>query len=116
MWFYLIKLLITALLVLTVSELAKINSPFAALVAALPVVSLLAMIWMHLEGSTASEIAVLSKQIFWLVLPSLVLFLLLPCLIKLGYGFWLSLSLASGATVFAYSLLLWLLKLTGVWV
>jgi hypothetical protein len=115
MWFYLLKLLITAMLVLAISELAKRNNPLAALVAALPVISLLAMVWMHLEGSPASEIAVLSKQIFWLVLPSLVLFLLLPWLINLGYSFWFSLGLASGVSVLTYSFMLWILKQMGVW-
>jgi hypothetical protein len=116
MGFYLLKIIITALLVTVVSELAGRNNPFAALLAALPLISILAMIWMHLQGSPAGDIALLSKQIFWLVLPSLVLFLLFPVLIKLDFGFWLSLGLASGATILSYGGLLWFLKLTGVWV
>lgn len=52
MLYYAIKLLVSALIILAVSELAKRLPGFAALVASLPLISLLAFIWMHLEGSS----------------------------------------------------------------
>lgn len=97
-----------------VSEIAKRNSGFAALVAALPLTSLLAIVWMRIEGAQITQIAELSSQIFWLVLPSLLLFLLFPLLLKQGLAFWLSLGLASSATVLCYLIMIPLLRRFGV--
>ena len=110
MWYYLIKLVVSALVVVAVSEIAKRNSEFAALVASLPLTSLLAIIWLRIEGSQITQIAELSQQIFWLVLPSLVLFLLLPLLLRQGLEFWLSLGLSSAATILCYLLMIPLLR------
>jgi hypothetical protein len=83
MWYYVMKLMISAG---AVSEIAKRHSGFAALVEALPLTSLLAFVWMQVEGASSQAVAELSTQIFWLVLPSLVLFLVLPPLLKQGFG------------------------------
>jgi hypothetical protein len=114
MWYYLSKIVISALIIVAVSEIAKRNSGFAALVASLPLTSLLAIIWLRIEGSQVMQIAELSQQIFWLVLPSLVLFLLLPLLLRYGMAFWLSLGLASTTTVVCYFLMILLLRRFGV--
>jgi hypothetical protein len=108
--YYAVKVLLSALVIVVVSELAKRQSTFAALVASLPLTSLLAFVWLHLEGSQDGEIAALSGDIFWLVLPSLVLFVLLPWLIRGGFGFWLSLGVSIAATMASYGLMLWLLR------
>lgn len=106
MWFYFVKVIVTALIVVAVSELAKRDSGMAALLASLPLVSLLAFMWMRLEGVNSEKIAALSQEIFWLVLPSLLLFILLPWLLKLGLSFWLSLGLACAATSVFYGLIM----------
>lgn len=114
MLYYALKVLVSALLVVAISEIAKRSSGFAALVASLPLTSLLAFIWLHVDGATASDVAGLSSQIFWLVLPSLVLFLLFPVLLRQDLGFWLSLGLSSAATAGCYLALLPLLRRLGV--
>lgn len=114
MLYYLIKILVSAVLIVTISEIAKRYSGFAALVASLPITSLLAFIWLHVESTPDEQIAVLSGQIFWLVLPSLILFLAFPFLLRLGMNFWLSLFLAMSATAFTYLALLPLLKRFGI--
>jgi hypothetical protein len=114
MLYYVMKLMLSAGAVVAVSEIAKRHSGFAALVAALPLTSLLAFIWMQLEGAPPQAVAALSSQIFWLVLPSLVLFLVLPALLKHGVGFWLSLLGAASATVLCYFAMLPLLPKVGV--
>lgn len=114
MLYYTLKVLVSALLIVAITEIAKRSSGFAALVASLPLTSLLAFIWLHVEGTPASEIAGLSSQVFWLVLPSLVLFVLLPLLLRQGIGFWLSLGLASAATIVCYLAMLPLLRKFGV--
>jgi hypothetical protein len=114
MWYYLVKVAISAVIIVAVSEVAKRSSGFAALVASLPLTSLLAIIWLRAEGAQITQIAELSQQIFWLVLPSLILFLLLPVLLRYGLAFWLSLSLASAATILCYFLMIPLLRRFGV--
>lgn len=114
MLYYALKVVVSAIVIVTITELAKRSTGFAALLASLPLTSLLAFIWLYAEGAESLRIAELSSQIFWLVLPSLVLFLLLPLLIKNGLGFWLSLSLSVIATVVCYALMLPLLRKFGV--
>jgi hypothetical protein len=114
MLYYVLKVIISAVVIVVISEVAKRSSGFAALIASLPLTSLLAFVWLHLADSPPSQIAQLSSQIFWLVLPSLGFFLLLPVMLKHGIGFWVSLSLSSAATAACYFSLLPLLRRVGV--
>jgi hypothetical protein len=114
MLYYTIKVALSAVVIVAVAEIAKRNSGIAALLAALPLTSLLAFMWMHVEGAEPARIAELSGQIFWLVIPSLLLFLLLPLLIRQGLGFWLSLGISAAATIACYLLMLPFLRKFGV--
>jgi len=114
MLYYILKFFISALIIVLVSEIAKRSSGFAALIASLPLTSLLAIIWLHIDGSESTQIAEVSSQIFWLVLPSLVLFLVLPLLLKQGLGFWPSLALSATAITVCYLALLPFLRRFGV--
>jgi len=114
MLYYILKFFVSAFIIVLISEIAKRHSGFAALVASLPLTSLLAIIWMHFDGAESTQIAELSGQIFWLVLPSLLLFLLLPVLLKQGLGFWPSIGLSMTVTITCYFLLLPLLRRVGV--
>lgn len=114
MTYYFFKVIISALIIVAITEIAKRSTGFAALVAALPLTSLLAFIWLHLESSPSQQIAELSIQVFWLVIPSLALFLILPLLLKQGIGFWASLALSVGATVACYMAFLPILRKIGV--
>jgi hypothetical protein len=114
MFYYILKFFVSALVIVLISEIAKRSTGFAALIASLPLTSLLAIIWLHLDGSDSTQIAGLSGQIFWLVLPSLVFFLVLPLLLKHGLGFWLSLGLSATTTLTCYFVLLPLLRRFGV--
>ena len=114
MLYYALKVGISALVIVAITEIAKRSSGFAALLAALPLTSLLAFMWLHIEGTKPLRIAELSSQIFWLALPSLVLFLLLPLLLRQGFGFWFSLALSISVTAACYFALLPLLRKLGV--
>ena len=114
MLYYALKVGISAFVIVAITEIAKRSSGFAALLAAIPLTSLLAFIWLHVEGAEPARIAELSSQIFWLVLPSLVLFLLLPLLIRQGLGFWLSLAISVATTVVCYLAMLPVLRKFGV--
>jgi len=110
MLYYALKVFISAIVIVAISEIAKRNTGFAVLVASLPLTSLLAFIWLHLEGTASSQIADLSRQVLWLVLPSLLLFLLLPMLLKQGLGFWLSLSPSATVTIGCYFVFFFILR------
>lgn len=114
MLYYAVKIIVSAIIIALISELAKRSLGFAALVASLPMMSLLAMTWMHVEGADATKISTLCGQIFWLALPSLLLFLLLPLLLKQGLGFWLSMGLSMSTIITVYIVSLPVLRRLGV--
>lgn len=109
--YYIAKTGVSALVIVTVSEVAKRSSLFGALIAALPLTSLMAFVWMWAEKTEISEIAELSTSIFWLVIPSLLFFIIFPVLIHKGFSFWMSFALSSSVTMIAYALLSGLLKI-----
>jgi len=108
-----LKVLLTALVVVAVAETAKRSTLVAALVASLPLTSLLAFVWLYLDTRDSARVAALSYDILWLVLPSLALFVVLPALLRLGWGFWSSLGAASACTALAYGATLALLRWLG---
>jgi hypothetical protein len=99
---YVVKIVVTALLVVAISEVSKRSSFVGALLASIPIVSVLAMIWLYTDTRDVAQVAALSRSVFWLVLPSLALFLLLPILLTRGYAFYTSLAVSIGATIFVY--------------
>jgi hypothetical protein len=91
MTYYIVKVLLTAVLVVAVSEVAK-KSPFlGALVASVPLVSVLGIVWLFIDTRNIERVARLSTEIFWLVIPSLSLFLVLPIFLRSNIGFFPSL-------------------------
>jgi len=109
MWQYALKVALTAAIIVAVSEIAKRSSFWAAALASLPLTSLLALIWLYVETGNTQKVVALSQDIFWLVIPSLLLFILLPLLLRAGWSFWASLSASSVATAAAYLAMAWLL-------
>lgn len=114
MWQYAVKVLVTAAVVVAVSELGKRSSFWGALLASLPLTSLLAFIWLYIGTGSTQTVAALSQSIFWLVLASLPLFLVLPFLLRSGVAFWPGFSVACALTVGAYVGLMWVLDRFGV--
>ena len=114
MWQYALKIVLSAVVLVAVSELAKRSSFWGAALASLPLTSLLAFIWLYLDTGEVQKIAALSQGIFWLALPSLVLFIALPLLLRGGVGFWLSLAVSCLATAVAYFGMVKLLVVFGV--
>lgn len=108
--YYIMKVALSALVIVIVSEVAKRSSLFGALIAALPLTSLLAIFWMHVEKVETEKIAQLSRSIFWLVLPSLAFFLAFPFLLYKGLLFWVSLGLSATLTIVIYFIMIWILK------
>lgn len=114
MYYLLLKTAITAVVVVGVSEIAKRSSTFAAMLAALPLTSILAMTWLYIDTGDSKKIVDLSYGIFWLVLPTLLFFVLLPFLLKNHIGFWLSLAFSSVTMVVFYLLFAFFGKKIGL--
>lgn len=109
-----LKVAITAVLVVAIAEVGKRSSAIGAVLASLPLTSLLAFIWLYSETGDATKVASLAQSIFWYVLPSLVLFLALPALIANGVGFWPSLAASCALTFVAYLAMGWVLARFGI--
>lgn len=91
MAYYALKVIVSAVVVVVVSEVAKRSSLFGGFIASLPLISILAFVWLYLDTRSLENVGALSYSILWLVLPSLSLFIALPWLLKRTENFYLSL-------------------------
>lgn len=107
------KYAITAALVVLVSEVAKRSDKLGALIAALPMVTVLAMVWMYVEHQPTDKIANHAWYTFWYVLPTLPMFLLFPLLLS-RFGFWPALGAGALITVISFLLVAILVKHFGI--
>jgi uncharacterized protein with PQ loop repeat len=108
--YYVIKVLISAGLIVLISEVSKRSSVIGAVFASIPLVSFLAILWMYRETKDTKQIAALSTDIFWLVLPSLLFFVIFPILLKRNVNFYLAFGVSTAVMVGGYFLMTWLLK------
>lgn len=90
--FDLVKVLLTAVIILFVNKIQLFSDRLSALLIALPLTSLLAMIWMWQGGQPSAKIAGHAEGTFWFVLPTLPMFLILPWMLRNGWSFWSALS------------------------
>lgn len=100
------KALLSGLLIALISEIGKKFPAAAAVVAALPLVSVLGMILLWRERPEPENMAIHASATFWYVLPSLPMFLVMPWLLRHGYGFWVTLALGCTLTIVLYLALL----------
>lgn len=114
MLYIIIKLLITSILIVTISEVARRYSVFASILASLPLTSLLAIIWLYLDTKNAEKVSELTWGILWMVIPSLSFFIILPLLLKTKLSFGLSLFLSCIATSLFYFFFIFILKKFGI--
>jgi hypothetical protein len=112
--YFLVKVLITALVVAGVSELGKRSTALGAVLASLPLTSILAMIWLYRDTQSVEKVSELSTSIFWMVLPSLVFFLALPLILKTGARFGVALAASCLLMFGTYTAYLWVLKRLGI--
>jgi hypothetical protein len=114
MGYYLLKLVLSAGIIVTVSEVAKVNAGLGALIKSLPLVSILAMVWLYRDTHDAAKVAEVSTATFWLVLPTLPMFLVLPMLLRHGWGFYVSLAASIGFMLACYLVAVPLFARVGV--
>lgn len=104
-----IKYALTAFMVVLISETAKRSDRLGGLVAALPLVTVLVLVWMKLEGQSQEKIAAHAWYTFWYVVPTLPMFILFPFLYQ-RTGFWPTLGISSVITLAIFVLWALLLK------
>jgi len=101
-----IKAVISGVLVALIAEISRRNSAIAALLAALPIVSVLAILWMYHDTGNVNQIADFSMDVFWYVLPSLIFFVLLPVLLRSAHlPFYVALLISAVATIAGFFIL-----------
>ncbi len=102
-----VKALLSGAIIAIVSELSKRYPGLGALVASLPLVSVLGMLWLWRDKPDAANMAAHAEATFWYVLPSLPMFLLIPALMRHGLGFWAALGLGCALTIALYLTMVW---------
>jgi len=107
------KYLISAGVVVLVSEVAKRSGKLGGLMAALPLITLLSMIWMYIEQAPEAEIADQASFTFWYVIPTLPMFLAFPFLLA-RFGFWSSMGIGAALTIACFIVLSLLLRQFGI--
>lgn len=111
---YLIKLIVSAGIIAAVSEISKRSAFIGGLLASLPLVSFLGMLWLYRDTKDPAKVAELSISIFWLVLPSLAFFIAFPAFLKNGIKFYSSFALATLIMLACYGAMLLFLKRLGI--
>lgn len=104
--YFTVKVLISAIIIATVTKLSEKSPVGGALLKSLPLTSLLVFFFMKYEGRTNKEISAMSLDILFLVIPSLVLFVMFPLLLDRGWSFTVSLSVSTIVMCFAYGITL----------
>jgi hypothetical protein len=107
MLYLVIKAVVSAIIIVIVSETARRNPGTGALIASLPLISVLGMIWLWRDTQDVARMAEHSAATFWYVLPSLPMFMLIPVLLKRGVAFWPALFAGCVLTMALYSAMVW---------
>ena len=102
MLYLLIKAALSGVLIAAASEVARRWPGWGALIVSLPLVSILAMLWLWRDTGDPMRLAAHSEATFWFVLPSLPMFLLIPLMLRQGFSFWAALLAGCALTVLLY--------------
>jgi len=105
MWYLVLKAAISGLLVAAASEVARRFPGWGALIASLPLVSVLGMMWLWHDRPDAANMAAHAEATFWFVLPSLPMFLAIPWMLRSGVNFWVALLVGCAMTMALYLLM-----------
>ncbi|WP_281245986.1 DUF3147 family protein [Oceanisphaera psychrotolerans] len=108
------KVVVTAILIVLISEVSKRSSFIGAVLASVPLTSVLAMLWLYIDTGDTGRVKDLASSVFWLVLPSLALFVALTVLLAQGINFYLALAVSIGITAICYWIMVAILRSYGI--
>lgn len=114
MLYLFVKAGLSGILIAIVSEVARKFPGFGALIASLPLVSVLGMLWLWRDTADPVRMADHAQATFWFVLPSLPMFLLISMLLKRGYPFLPALAAGCALTILLYLAMVWALSRAGI--
>ena len=114
MTYLFLKAAISGILIALASEVARRNAGIGALIASLPLVSILGMIWLWRDTQDPVRLANHAQATLWYVAPSLPMFLIIPALLRAGFGFWLALGVGCAVTILLYLLVIWAAPRLGI--
>lgn len=114
MGYYILKVLLSSVIIVLISEISKRSTMAGSILASLPLLSIMAFIWMYIDTKDIQKISSLSTGIFWLVIPSLLLFIALPFLLKKQISFWWALGISTSVMVMFYFIMIFVLKKFGI--
>ena len=108
--YFLLKTVISAIIIVAVSEIAKRYTWAAAIIVSLPLTSLLAFVWLYWDTKDTQKVIELSYSTIVMSLPSFIFFIILPILLKLKQNFVLSLLISVISTAIAYAIFMFFIK------
>jgi hypothetical protein len=109
-----IKAGLSGIIVAIVSEVARRWPGWGGMIASLPLVSVLAMIWLWRDTADPTRIAGQAEATFWFVIPSQPMFLLIPWMLRNHWPFWIALASGCALTILLYALTLWVAPKLGL--
>jgi len=110
---YLAKITLTVTIIVLITETSNRSLFLASLFASIPIVSILAIVWMHNEGKSGQDIAIFADGVLLLIIPSLLCFFLISYLLRNGWDFYPSLGIGILATVIAYLIFIRVIERMG---
>jgi hypothetical protein len=108
MLYLILKAAVSGVIIAIVSEVAKRSPGFGALIASLPLVSVMGMMWLWRDTTDPQRLAAHAQATFWFVLPSLPMFLLIPLMLRRGVAFWPALGAGCALTIGLYLAMTWI--------
>lgn len=114
MLLFLTKAALSGILVAAISTVARRYPGWGGLLASLPLVSVLSMLWLYGETRDAEAVAKLSLGAFWFFLPSIPMFLIIPALLRAGVGFIATMAIACATTMVLYAAMSWIAPRVGI--
>ena len=107
------KGLFSGAVIVAASEIAKKSAVFGALVISLPLASIMSLTWLYNDTKDTAQVADFAESILWLVIPAMLLFMILPYLLRRGWGFEAAMAVGIVATIIAYGLGIWAAQTFG---
>ena len=112
--YLLLKALLSGAIVAAASEISRRSSLLGAVLISLPLMSILALVWLYRDTKDVEEVTALSWSILWVVAPSVVFFVVLPLALRSGVAFWPGLAAACAATALSYAVWIWVTRRIGL--
>ena len=110
MFFLLTKIIVTAALIVLISEIAKVNDKLGGLIAAMPIMTLLVILWMYYDGNSNEKISSHISYTLFYIVPTIPMFLIFPFVIS-KFGFYIAFLISILITVISITILNFFIKI-----